>query len=210
MGVNMSVYGWIGNALTAARHESVGGEGASLPLGALHARRSKRFVDNLAKAMQARYRLDDHRTFWRQNPNNAKDFGLNEFLYDISVVQIRYLQSSTLKRSIPFVSRFLWCVESEFSNNERNIVCDFSKLVMSSAENKLFVCTSGPAASTAKRLANLAQAAQCCTGDIWLAFVPHPATWASGGTAADSKEFSVHHFTDLEWALAVEGEPESS
>lgn len=66
-------------------------------------------------------------------------------------------------------------VESEFARNSRQALIDFNKLVLGSAHNKLFI---GPQVSEVEPFVNvLKPAARACTGNVYIALIPHPAKW---------------------------------
>lgn len=63
----------------------------------------------------------------------------SEFLHDVSVVEVGETSSAYNGERIGFVRRALWQVESEISNNGRDVAEDLSKLTVGRADNKLLV-----------------------------------------------------------------------
>ncbi|MFC1999805.1 hypothetical protein ACFLXE_03490 [Chloroflexota bacterium] len=74
-----------------------------------------------------------------------------------------------------FVREAIWQVESEFARDSRQALIDFSKLVVGSASNKLFV---GPQLKDWRYyLEVLMPAARECSGNVYVTLVPHPQSW---------------------------------
>ncbi len=103
--------------------------------------RSARWVGSLACRFRKRYEGGRYRVFWLGNETNRKQFGRNEMLFDIAVCSVSVTRSRQRQaRNLEFIAECHWQIESEFSRtNTREIIIDMSKLVMGSAENKLFV-----------------------------------------------------------------------
>ncbi len=121
------------------------------------------------------------RVFWNQNDDNKTHFRRNEFLFDVTVCSVLEMESLRRKSRLEFVDRCHWQVESELNRSDsRELVIDMSKLVLGSAENKLFVA----AHRTRKQeelLAMCAAIASRCGGNVYLAFVAHPDEWTKNG-----------------------------
>lgn len=161
---------------------------------ALHRARSRDWVESLAAEFRRVYSgADDVRVFSKHNEANRTDFGLNELLYDVSVCRVAPVESARHRKQLWYVRRALWQVESEFARDSRAALVDFNKLVLGSAENKLFV---GPRTNDdAAFLRVLLPAARACRGDVFVALVPHPAAWDEG--LADAAR--VWRLRDGEW-----------
>lgn len=100
-------------------------------------------------------------------------FRRNEFLYDIHVCRVK----RSAVKDLPYVVSSEWQVESELAKDSREALIDFSKLVTGAARNKLFI---GPIVSERERedyLNSLVDAAEACSGSVYLAQVPHPENW---------------------------------
>ena len=115
------------------------------------------------------------RVFWSDNLENERDFGLKEFLFDISVCEVAMTESAFRGRQLSLVRNAVWQIESEFAKNSREALYDFGKLVMGSAQNKLFIA---PLVSREEEfLRVLREPASFCSGSVSLAMVPHPNDW---------------------------------
>ena len=103
--------------------------------------RSGIWIDSLAKRFREHYADKRHRLFWSRNGENREQFKLNELLFDLAVCSVSETNSLQKKaQPLQFIAQCHWQIESEFSRgNTRDIVIDMSKLVMGSAENKLFI-----------------------------------------------------------------------
>ena len=103
---------------------------------------------------------------------------MNELLFDLAVCSVPETESLQRKANpLQFIARCHWQIESEFNRrNTRDIVVDMSKLVLGSAENKLFI-----AAHRGVRehdiLEQCSQIAGCCGGRVYFGFVSHPDDW---------------------------------
>ena len=86
--------------------------------------RSTSWVSALGNQFKAGYQeRDGYRVFWRSNACNQKDFGLNEFLFDIAVCSISETRSlQRTPKALPFVSDCHWLVESEFAVSTRDSI----------------------------------------------------------------------------------------
>ena len=142
-------------------------------------KRSSRWVDALARCFRESYGGDRYRVFWSHNKKNRKHFGRNEMLFDIAVCSVsktRSLQRNA--QDLEFVAQCHWQIESEFSRTStREIVIDMSKLVMGSAENKLFIAAHR-ASGESDILEQCSEIAGRCTGRVYFCFVSHPDEWA--------------------------------
>ncbi|MDE0415985.1 MAG: hypothetical protein OXI95_03480 [bacterium] len=140
--------------------------------------RSRNWVDALAKQFRKRYSPERHRVFWSKNEDNQQEFGLNELLFDIAVCSVSTTKSlEHHSKDLLFVSRCHWQIESEFSlQNTRDLVVDMSKLVMGTADNKLFVA-SHRGDREADILEQCAPIAGCCVGTAYFCFISHPEDW---------------------------------
>lgn len=140
--------------------------------------RSRQWVSELAKAFTDEYDMNIHRVFWQGNTANRDQFRINELLFDVVVCSVSS-EESLQRRSnrLEFVHQCHWQVESEFNRRDsREIVIDMSKLVIGSAENKLFVAAHRK--TKARELLTLcAQIARQCSGNVFFAFVAHPEEW---------------------------------
>ena len=140
--------------------------------------RSLSWVKALAEQFKKRYEGDPEiRVLTKSDYSNRKDFGLNELLHDILVCRVGEVESSLHKKNLCFIKEVLWQVESEFAHNTKSSLIDFNKLVLGSAENKLFIASQVKSGTENSFLKVLQPAAGYCTGDIYVGMVPHPANW---------------------------------
>ncbi len=141
--------------------------------------RSQNWVKALTEQFKKKYDGDSEiRVFSKSDDSNRKDFGLNELLHDVLVCKVGEMQSSVHKKKLCFIKEVLWQVESEFANNTRNSLVDFNKLVLGSAENKLFIASQVKKGTENVFLEVLKPAAGYCTGDVYVGMIPHPRDWA--------------------------------
>jgi len=149
-------------------------------------RLSQSWVKYLAYSLEEYFRKDFHSDnvfAFPANPeitNRPKIKKRNEFLYDISVGEYYSFKSSINKSTIWFQAQPLWQVESEFSNNMREIAIDFSKLLAGNATFQMMV---GPAGDTNETpyLTDMAQLANHCNSVLYFLFLSHPSKWYGDG-----------------------------
>ncbi len=162
-------------------------------LGQTHKDRAIAWIDCLGEGFQEYYSNKGQRVFWKNNGCNS-DFGLSELLFDISVCEIGWVEAIGQRRPLPYISKCLWQVESEFDNkNSREITKDFSKLVMGRSESQLFVSTYQ--GNRRKQVLSMcSNISRCCKGNLYLCFVDHPAKWSHG-----PKSPSLFKWKDNDW-----------
>ena len=142
----------------------------------MHRNRSRNFVEALANA----FRLDSKkqpniRVLSRHTDAHRSEFGLNELLYDVLVCEVAQTKSPRHSRPLTFVRRAIWQIESEFAADAREALFDFNKLILGNAPYKLFV---GPKTDNdAKFIEALFPSAQSCSGQVFIALLPHPSQW---------------------------------
>lgn len=148
---------------------------ASTP-GQLHACRSRNFVEGLANLLRNVYCDNpDQTVFSKYDERHRFDFGLNELLFDITVCHLGETRSASGNRTLRYVSKGIWAIESELARDSRQALFDFNKLVLSAAEQKLFI---GPhTADDEGFLRTLAAPAGCCSGAVHAVLIPHPDAW---------------------------------
>lgn len=141
--------------------------------------RSKRWMSELAEGFAREYRDEErHRVFWGGSEANQEHFRRNEFLFDLMVCSVS--ETESLQRHsnrLEFIDQCHWQVESEFHRGDsREVIVDMSKLVLGSAQNKLFVAAHRDAnREKLKRMCGVI--ASRCSGNVYFAFVSHPAEW---------------------------------
>lgn len=146
--------------------------------GVIHRNRSKAFVEALAAEFRTVYSSrEDVVVLSKHYANHRQQLGLNELLFDVTVCGTGVTPSAVAGRNLTYLTGSLWAVESEFARDSRKAVFDFNKLVLSAADQKLFV---GPTVEDEESfLAVLGPVADCCTGSIFVALVPHPDEWGA-------------------------------
>ncbi len=150
-----------------------------------HRRLSQSWVKYLAHELEKYFRKNFHNNNIFAFPSNfdlKKELGIkqSEFLFDISVGEYYSFKSSEKKKTIWFQSQPIWQIESEFSNNMREIAIDFSKLLAGSATFQMMV---GPAGDTDETpyLTDMAQLAVHCDSELYFLFLTHPSKWYGDG-----------------------------
>jgi hypothetical protein len=139
----------------------------------LHSERSREWVKCLADELRKLNSDPDVCVFWKGNEKNRREFGLNELLYDVTVCKTK-----KDGKGPRYVTKALWQVESEFAPRTAEAVKDFNKLVLGSAENKLFIAPRVSAVRQEAYLNALLRVARCCgSRNVYLAMVPHPSKW---------------------------------
>jgi hypothetical protein len=133
------------------------------------------------------------RVFTKYDETNKPEFGLNELLYDVCIVETDTCISAGNRKQLRYITRAIWQVESEFAADSSEAVKDFNKLVIGSAENKLFIGphlsdATGPAYRSA-----LLPVARRIPG-VYLAHVPHPSEWR-----AERGDTSLWQLRNDEW-----------
>ena len=163
----------------AVKQGGLSGAFSNKSLGHIHKDRAIAWIDCLGEGFQEHYCNEDQRVFWKNNRDNS-DFGLSELLFDITVCQIGYVESIAQRRPLPYISKCLWQVESEFNKrNSREITKDFSKLVMGRSESQLFVSTY-QGVRQEQVMSMCSKIASCCNENLYLCFVEHPEMWSNG------------------------------
>jgi len=148
--------------------------------GKIHRNRSSVFVEALAREFRDEYASRDNVVVLSKHyAGHTHQLGLNELLFDVTVCGTGVTPSAVDGRDLTYLTGSLWAVESEFARDSRKAVFDFNKLVLSAADQKLFV---GPTVDDEKSfLAVLGPVADCCTGSVFVALVPHPEEWGAAG-----------------------------
>jgi hypothetical protein len=170
-------------------HDYQGGNGRE------NARRSSQWISELATSVRRHLARHQSRiieqgdwgqsecvVFDRSCKDNRSHFRLNEFLFDILIAQTTELKSQR-GRTLRAIAQVHWAVECELKRTDsRAILIDMNKLIVSHAENKLLIIS---------RDTSLVEWS-CQTmdtlfgntpGNLFLATIPHPATWDKQLTA---------------------------
>ncbi len=141
----------------------------------LHRKRSQEWVKVLARNFRKCYSNQDERVFSKDFGGHRTEFKVNELLYDIAVCRTGETSSAQKGTSLTYIKEALWVVESEMARDSHEAIIDFSKLVMGSAPNKLFI---GPKVNNQGNFNKVLLApAGNCSGNVYLAIIPHPEDW---------------------------------
>lgn len=153
--------------------------------------RSETWVKTLSEMLRKNYG-NDVTAFNRSIEN--EEFGLNELLHDICICNTGTVKSQMHNKDLTYISDVHWQVESEFSNDSRSALIDFNKLVLGSAENKLFV---GPIVDKKEDFIKVFEKpASACTGNIYIALIPHPRDWCK-----DQYSIYVWKYKNDQWEI---------
>ncbi len=143
----------------------------------LHRKRSQEWVKILAQNFRKYYSNKDDAVsvFSKDFGEHRTEFKVNELLYDIAVCRTGETLSAQKGTRLTYIQEALWVVESEMAKDSHEAIIDFSKLVIGSARNKLFI---GPKVNNQGNFNKvlLAPAGHCC-GSVYLAIIPHPEDW---------------------------------
>jgi hypothetical protein len=189
----MDLYHLLKTSLDEARDQARAKEVAGTPLGTLHKERSKEWVKYLGTKLPE---LIEDRTnvhaLYKHNKANKEMFGLDELLFDILVCRTGSIKEP--RKVFTYIVQALWQVESEFAKDRRQALFDFNKLVLGSALNKLFI---GPQVHNKPQyLETLRPAACACTGNVYVALIPHPDRWVQ-----DDHQIDVWKLVDEQWQV---------
>jgi len=153
--------------------------------GKRHRRLSQAWVKYLAHALEAAFRktMFNYNLFaFPPNPKmkNRPRLKRSEFLYDISLGNYHSFQSSQQKKTIWFQAQAIWQIESEFSNNMREIAIDFSKLLAGNATFQMMVGPGGDR-DVIPYLTDIGQLAIHSVSELYFLFLSHPEKWDQNG-----------------------------
>lgn len=149
---------------------------------ALHAARSRTFVESVAGELRLLCSANE-RVFSKYFRDSRKDFGFNEFMYDIHACEVIDLNPP---RGGPFkcVVKSIVEVESEFLSGPKrqshggyqSQMADFQKLCIGNAAFKVFI---GGLGDTEPRsvLDVFHTVASHCGGKLIVVLLPHPRSW---------------------------------
>jgi hypothetical protein len=160
--------------------------------GPMHRARSSRFVKALANGFREIHPPPKFAVFSKDCDHHREDFKLNELLFDIQVCETDCVGD----KKLCYIKRSVFQIESEFAKDIREALIDFSKLVVGSAESKLFI---GPIVSEAKfseYVEAMASPARACNAVTYMALLPHSAEWPAKDIESSVKLF---RFAEGKW-----------
>jgi hypothetical protein len=167
---------------------------ANTALKQLHVARARAWITSLTTRFRCQYCGNSMRVLSKYNATHRKEFGLNELLYDVLVCQVDIVEK--YGKPLVYIQDVVWQVESEFARDRRQALYDFNKLVLGAGHNKLFI---GPQVSDYHRyIDTLLPAADRCTGNVYLALIPHPRDWN-----AVVQKIDIWQYNNGSWASLV-------
>lgn len=136
--------------------------------------RSKCFVDSLHVKLDCHYKKKDIKVYSAGAPV--------EFLHDISILQIKEVESPMKRGQIDRIKGVLWQIESELSDSPRDFLADLNKLAAGTLNsNKLFVVQHCWLNNEYKKKewakVQVEAIAEQQNGLFFVAFIPHPSDW---------------------------------
>jgi hypothetical protein len=136
----------------------------------------------------------DCRVFSAYNRGNIEDFGTEQLLYDIQVCRVGVTTTADKKKEqLHYIQASLWQIEIDFSRGIHPAIFAFNRLVTGNAENKLLI---GAHLKTGRNtyIGTLKASAMACSGNVYLALIPHPEDWDD-----DDLSIDVWQFIDGDW-----------
>jgi len=163
-----------------------------------NSKRSKLWVECLAQSFRELPWKSKVTVFSRGFKGNKIEFRLNELLFDITVAEVKEIQS-VRGIDITTITGVKWLVESEFKRTDsRDIIIDFSKLIIGNSENKLLVISAGSSLTT-WAMTIIPSLIKCSNNNFFLAFLPHPEDWYS----AECPSVAIYQLTATGWLTCV-------
>lgn len=127
--------------------------------------------------------------FSKEKPND--EFSRNEYLFDILVAEKGYTFSKVHKKKIPYIKKALIELESEFEQNVKASIIDFSKLICGHADYKIMILP-----FTNNHNNYLDPLAEIAVNDvdknIAAVFIDHPSNWQN----SDDLRFKTFKFNN--------------
>lgn len=111
-----------------------------------------------------------------RNPSGIQEWKRWEFMHDVSVVELEWIQAAYRGTCVPVLTRALWQVESELALNSTEVAEDLSKLKAGRASYKLLIVARTTQKDAARWAAFIERAATGITGTAYVAEIP---TYAS-------------------------------
>jgi len=143
-----------------------------------HKKLSQNWVKYFAEGLEKHYQGKEKNiiSFFNQRKLKKNEPPVKEFLYDISVAEYDSFQASFSGNKIPFITRPIWQIESEFREDMNEIARDFQKLISGNAPYKMMV---GPLGRNESEfyLRDMTHLARYVTGELYFLFITHPETW---------------------------------
>lgn len=116
-------------------------------------------------------------------PLGIKKWTRWEFLYDVAVVNVEYIDAPFAHdNKTPLVRDAIWIVESEVALDGTQVAEDASKLRIARSENTLLIAAQPAQRHTEKWLEFLATCLRAVHGEVFIALVPSYATDSAEAT----------------------------
>lgn len=146
-----------------------------------HHTKSQNWVKYLALEIERYYNdekgYDLVSFFNRRKPSiNSSLDDVKEFLFDITVAEIKSIKGSSLS----FISRPVWQIESEFAELLKETIRDFQKLISGNAPFKMMVGPLNPNNDSSEYRKITQVPASYISGNLFFLFITHPENWKKG------------------------------
>ncbi len=159
--------------------------------------RERVFFKALAAQLEAALTDADIRVFSAYGRGNRDDFGTEHLLYDIQVCRISSSHTADRKReSFYYIAAALWQIEIDFSRDLRRAIFAINRLTGGAAENKLIIAAQ-PESGRKTFINTLKAPVAACSGERWLALIPHPQDWDD-----DRQPLDIWQFDRGDWLAA--------
>ena len=164
----------------------------------LHKKLSQNWVKKFALALEKYYNkkksLDVISFFNQRDTSDSKTPKIREFLYDITVAEYDSFYSSCKNKLVPFITKPIWQIESEFEQDMREIAKDFQKLISGNAPFKIMAVPYGKNDSQYYKT-DMANLAKYVDGELWLILIRPPSKeWLN-----DSINFQLFKWDNHDW-----------
>lgn len=165
---------------------------------ALFRARERAYVKSLIAHLQREFDGEDFRVFASAQRGNAAAFGTNHLLYDIAVCRVgRGATAERKSADFLYIAEALWQIELDFSRDWERSLHAINRLNCGAAVDKLLI-SAALARGNERFLNSLRAPGAACGGTLYLALVPHPATWDDADSAPQ-----VFKLAEGDWAEAT-------
>lgn len=160
-----------------------------------HKDRSRVFIKFVHNKLTELYNSKDIVVFSKEKPNN--DFNRSEFMYDIHICAFNKVTSPVHGSELPYIKESLVEIESEFAENTRESIIDFSKLVVGKAQLKIMILPNSMNGDEKEHyLEPLKNVAIHIPEKLYCIFIPHPRSWEN---IMNSDSCIVYEFVRGDW-----------
>lgn len=167
----------IGHILRSGFHDARAALVMGTSAASLARARERAFAKTVASQLQEALFADDIRVFSAYSRGNKSDFGTEQLIYEIEACRVaKGNTADRLKEPFAYVTSPLWQIEIEFSREWHDAVYAVNRLCCGSAESKLLI-TAQRSGVHGEFIDTLKTGASHCSGNFYLALVPHPQDW---------------------------------